>query len=307
MKNFAKLIKLTLVATLFVSLFSCSDDDTTVEPVNNSIAAIASRAPQFTSLVTALDRAGLVQILDQPGPYTVFAPTNQAFTDAGINVNTINVDALRQVLLNHVVGGANLSANVTTGYVSSSAAYGTSETIKLSLFLEKTGTNIKVNGVANVDATARDILATNGVIHQVDAVIGLPTIVDHAKANPNFSTLVSVLTTQELVSTLEGTENSPFTVFAPLNSAFNQATLDLYGSLSSDDKTAVLTHHVVAGANVRSNAIPASATSFQGGTLTFAGTVITDASGGTSNIVAVDVQCANGVIHAIDKVLIPQL
>ena len=80
MKNFAKLIKLTLMATLFVSLFSCSDDDT-VEPVNNSIGAVASRAPQFSSLVAALDRAGLVQTLDQNGPFTVFAPTNDAFED----------------------------------------------------------------------------------------------------------------------------------------------------------------------------------------------------------------------------------
>ncbi|VXC30051.1 exported hypothetical protein [Flavobacterium sp. 9AF] len=64
MKNFAKLIKLTLIATTLVTMFSCSDDDTIVTPINNSIVGVTSRNSQFSTLVTALDKAGLVQTLD---------------------------------------------------------------------------------------------------------------------------------------------------------------------------------------------------------------------------------------------------
>lgn len=323
MKNFAKLIKLTLIATLFVSLFSCSDDDT-IEPVNNSIAAVASRAPQFTTLVAALDRAGLVQTLDQNGPFTVFAPTNDAFEDFldannFATLNDVPVPLLTQVLLNHVVGGTNLAANVTTGYVNSSAAYSNSQTIKLSLFLEKTGTNIKVNGVANVSATARDILATNGVIHQVDAVIGLATIVDHAKANPLFSTLYSVVTSpaQSSIATALTTNTTPLTVFAPTNAAFDIALGTGGFANGADDATVttVLQYHVTNAGNVRSSMLTnGPVPMLSGEDITIDLTTpnmpkIDDKSMPLvkTNIIAVDVQCTNGIIHAVDKVLQPTL
>ena len=314
MKNIAKLIKLTLFIATSAMIFSCSNDDDgatpTPTPVDNSIAGIASRTSEFSSLVAALDKAGLVQTLSQSGSYTVFAPTNAAFAtflaDNGFaNLDAVPTPALKEILLNHVVAGTNLSTGLSTGYVKTLGKGSASTTNTLSMYIN-TSNGVRLNGVSSV--TLADIVASNGVIHRVDAVIGLPTVVTHAAANANFSTLVSVLDAQGLVSTLDGTTSSPFTVFAPLNSAFDTATLSLYGGLTSAQKTAVLTYHVVAGANVLSTGIPTTPiTTLESGTFTIAGTVITDEMNRATNIVAVDVQCSNGVVHAIDQVLLPML
>ena len=308
MKNYAKLIKLTLLVVSSTLMFSCSDDDSPQQ--NNSITDIASGNPNFSILVDALTRANLAETLDQEGSYTVFAPTNEAFMnfldDNGFeSLDDVPLPTLTQVLLNHVVNGTNLSSGLTTGYVKTLATGSASSTNTLSMFIN-TASGVRLNGVSSV--TTADIIADNGVIHVVDAVIGLPTIVTHATANPNFSTLATLLTEQELVGTLNGTASSPFTVFAPLNSAFDTATLNLYGGLNSTQKTAVLTYHVVPGANVLSNAIPSGPiTTFETGTFTISGTVITDEQSRATNIVATDVQASNGVIHAVNQVLLPNL
>jgi uncharacterized surface protein with fasciclin (FAS1) repeats len=308
MKNYAKLIKLTLLVVSSTLMFSCSDDDSSQQ--NNSITDIASGNPNFSILVDALTRANLAETLDQEGSYTVFAPTNEAFMnfldDNGFeSLDDVPLPTLTQVLLNHVVSGTNLSSGLTTGYVKTLATGSASSTNTLSMFIN-TASGVRLNGVSSV--TSADIIADNGVIHVVDAVIGLPTIVTHATANPNFSTLATLLTEQELVGTLNGTASSPFTVFAPLNSAFDTATLNLYGGLNSTQKTAVLTYHVVPGANVLSNAIPSGPiTTFETGTFTISGTVITDEQSRATNIVATDVQASNGVIHAVNQVLLPNL
>ena len=320
MKNFAKLIKLTLLVATSTVMFSCSDDDSVAQE-SNTIAAIASRNPNFTTLVAALDRADLVQTLDQNGPFTVFAPTNAAFdaflADNGFtSLEDIPVDVLRQVLLNHVVSGNNPSSSLSTGYIKTLATGSASETNTLSMFVNRSsgifaanGVSLRLNGVASV--TTANLVATNGVIHVVDAVIGLPTVVTHAAANPDFSTLVGLLSQQDLVSTLDGTAGSPFTVFAPNNDAFtifesqNPGTI---GSLTSAQVTAVLTYHVVAGANVLSTGIPTGPiTTFETGTFTVNGTTITDEAGRETEIVGFDVQASNGVIHVLNNVILPEL
>lgn len=305
MRNYAKLIKLTLIVVTSTIMFSCSDDDTVQ---NNSIVGIASRTENLSILVDALKRTDLVATLDGAEPFTVFAPTNAAFTsfltaNGFANLDAVPTAALKQILLNHVVSGTNLSTGLTTGYIKTLAKGSASTTNTLSMYVD-TSSGVKLNGVSSV--TTADVIASNGVVHIVNAVIGLPTVVTHAAANPNFSTLVSLLSAQDLVTTLAGTTNSPFTVFAPVNSAFDSATLDFYTPLSSEEKTAVLTYHVVAGNNVLSTGIPATPIQMlQGQTISIAGTVITDQRNRTTNIVLVDVQASNGVIHAIDKVLLP--
>lgn len=307
-----KLSKFMLVAFIAILSTSCSDDDTAETPVDNTITGIASRNANLSILVEALGKAGLASTLQGTGPFTVFAPTNAAFEKYLADNKIASLDAipeakLKQILLNHVLSGKVLSTQLTTGYVKTLATYGTT-TSNISMFINTAttpGTKL-FNGVANVQTA--DVSASNGVIHIVDAIIDIPTVVNHAVANPNFSTLASLLTTQGLVPTLAGTASSPFTVFAPLNSAFDTATLDLYTGLNSDGKSAVLKYHVVAGANVLSTGIPTTPiTTFETGKLNIAGTVITDEEGRQTNIVLTDVQCGNGIIHAIDKVLLPNL
>lgn len=295
---------------LFALLFSsCSDDD---KKTDNSIAGIASRTEDLSLLVKALDKAGLVETL-KTGNYTVFAPTNDAFIDAGYTEAVIDalpesgIPALREILLNHVVSGKNLSTSLSNNqYVKTLGKGAASATNTLSMHIGVVGATVTLNGGAQV--VTPNVEASNGVVHIVDEVIGLPTVVTHAVANSNFSQLVELLSAQGLVSTLSGTPSSPFTVFAPVNSAFTPAVLGVYTGLATSDlRTQVLTYHVVGGANVLANAIPSgNIPTLQGEGFTITGTAIDDAGTTTNkNIILTDVQCSNGVIHAIDGVLLP--
>lgn len=310
MKNFAKLIKLTLLVVSSTLMFSCSDDESTIQ--NGSLSEFFSRNPEFTNLYAALEKAELVETLNQGGTFTVFAPTNAAFAEflsanGFADLEAVPTPLLKDVLLNHVLNARVPSSDVSTGYVKTLGKGSASATNTLSMFINVTDNGVRINGVANV--TAFDINCNNGVVHVVDDVIGLPTVVTHAVANPNFSTLVSLLNQQNLVSTLSSSNApAPFTVFAPLDSAFDTATLNLYGTLSSSQRTAVLTYHVVGGANVLSNAIPSGPiTTLETGTFTITGTTIRDEQMRNTSIVLTDVQASNGVIHAVNQVLLPNL
>lgn len=313
MKNLFKIRNLTLILSVLVLLISCNDDNTAEPAVDNSITGLALKTPDLSILVQALERAELTATLQASGTYTVFAPTNAAFTaflatTPYATINDVPKEALTQILLNHVITTKLMASDLTTGYIKTMAKGTASTTNTLSMYVN-TAAGVELNGDAKV--TTPNVMASNGVIHIVDQVIGLPTIVTHATANTNFTTLVGLLSGQGLVPTLGGTASSPFTVFAPTNAAFatfetqNPGTL---ASLTSAQVTSVLTYHVVAGANVLSTGIPTTPiTTLETGTFTIAGTVITDEQMRNTNIVAVDVQCSNGVIHVIDNVLLPML
>ena len=325
MKN---LIKKFTIACFALTVLSCSDDDNNNSNQPQTIADIAIAGADFSILETALTRTNLVATLDGAGSFTVFAPTNDAFNTffaslgSNVNVNNVDVNVLRSILLNHVINeeitSANIPASVYKNTLSPFSSAAGSPTI--SMFIQKEGSVVTLNGGIGTSASPRkgavvttaDIDASNGVIHVVNRVIQIPNIVDHAIANPNFSTLTSLLVAQGLVPTLQQTNTqastlAPFTVFAPVNSAFSQPVLDLYGSLSSDAKSQVLTYHVVSGVNVRSNAIPSgNIATVQGQGFTITGTSINDAGSTVNkNIILTDVQCSNGVVHAIDGVLLP--
>lgn len=313
-KLFAALLLVS--STLFIS---CNNDDDDMTK-SNTITSIAQSNPDFSILVSALIKADLATTLNQSGQYTVFAPTNAAFTTflqttPYATINDVPKDVLTQILLNHVVSGTVKSTNLTTGYVKTLAKSATSGTNTMSMYVDLTS-GVKLNGVSKV--TTADIMATNGVIHIVDAVINLPTIVTHATANPNFTSLVGALTADgqpNFVSVLSGT--GPFTVFAPTNAAFTALNTELapggIAGVSSANITKVLQYHVVNG-----NILASSLTEGQIVTpiLTPAQTFEIQLSGGAkikdknnrvSNIVTTDVQCSNGVIHVLDKVLLPTL
>ena len=319
MKN---LLKFALIAFMSLAVVSCNNDDDNTTPTETavSIAAFVADNPDYSSLLAALERAGLVATLDGTDNFTVFAPNNAAF-EAFLNANgfasleDVPVDALTNILLNHVVNGSVESTELSTGYINSLATFGDTGA-NLSLFID-TSNGVGINGVSNV--TTADIEASNGVIHAVDAVIGIPTIVTQATANGDFSILVEALIAAtdaniDYVALLSGTTSSPFTVFAPNNEAFGNL-LDLLGATSLDDIPTevlqiVLNYHVLAGANVRAGDLTEGqvATTFQGEDITITlegGPKIIDATGMPSNIIATDVQTGNGVIHAVDKVLLP--
>ena len=330
MKKVSKFLKVIVLGALPFLVSNCDDnDDNVVLPTTKTIAGIASSSNDFSTLVTALNKVGLTQTLNSSGNYTVFAPTNAAFSaflaDNGFDtLNDVPEELLKEVLLNHVVSGELFSSELTTTYVKTLAKGAASPTNTLSLYVDTTS-GVKLNGVATV--TKANLDASNGVVHVVDAVIGLPTIVTHATANPNFSILVAALTRtdqldQNFVSTLSGTANSPFTVFAPTNTAFSNASAPLgllqefsWATLNDVPESVLektLKYHVVLNANVLSNNLPTSpVTTYLGQTFTISttggGPIITDYNSRISNIVATDVQCANGVIHVLNKVIVPNL
>lgn len=318
MKHLFKTFAVLFCASMLT--FSCAskDDETTMDSPK-SIYELASSDSDLSSLRAAIDKSGLSTTLNGSGTFTVFAPSNAAFStflaaNGFASLNDVPNDVLKQVLLNHVLATKVMAAQVTTGYVSTLAKGGASAQRALSMFIN-TASGVKINGVANVTKT--DIMATNGVIHKVDAVIGLPTIVTHAAANPNFTSLVAALTRADqpnFVSILGGTTSSPFTVFAPTNMAFTNLLTELglanLGAIPGATLTNVLKYHFVAGANVASTDITDNmiVPTFQGETFkitTTGGVKITDQNNRISNVIATDVQCSNGIIHVIDKVLLP--
>jgi uncharacterized surface protein with fasciclin (FAS1) repeats len=319
MKNLLKIRNLAVIALFAIMTVSCDDDDNPV--VDNTITGKATATANLSILVQALVKADLATTLKGVGPYTVFAPTNEAFTaflatTPYATINDVPKDALTQILLNHVVTGAVKSTDLTTGYIKTLAKGTASTTNTLSMYVN-TASGVKLNGIATV--TSADIMASNGVIHIVDKVIDLPTIVTHAAANTNFSTLVGVLNRAgqpNFITALSAT--GPFTVFAPTNTAFTALNTELapggIAGVSAANLTKVLQYHVVSPANVLAATLtegqivtpiltPAQTFTIQ---LT-GGAKIKDANNRISNIIIVDVQCSNGVIHAIDKVLLPIL
>ncbi|HLF53016.1 fasciclin domain-containing protein [Flavobacterium sp.] len=317
MKNLLKIRKLAFIALFALIGTSCNDDDNEVAPVDNTITGIATRNANLSILVQALLKADLATTLQGSGQFTVFAPTNAAFTsflsDNGFaTLDDVPTATLKEILLNHVVSGSFQSTVLSTGYIKTLAKGSASDINTLSLFVN-TASGVKLNGVATV--TTADVTASNGVIHIVDKVIGLPTIVTHATANPNFTSLVAALTSAgqpDFVSILSGV--GPYTVFAPTNAAFTALDAELapggIAGVSNANLTKVLQYHVANG-----NVLAASLTEGQMvSTLltpqTFTiqltdGAKIMDVNNRLSNIIATDVQCANGVIHVLDKVLLP--
>ena len=322
MKSYFKILPIVFLSFFIISCDDDNDNDG-VCCTGSSIVDLASETESLSTLVSALQLTGLDATLSSPGAFTVLAPTNDAFDAFLTSINAsslddIPVDVLTNVLLNHVFLGEVQSSSLTNGYASTQAISNASDT-NMSIYIN-TDNGVTFNGVSSV--TTADVVASNGIVHIVDSVIGLPTVVTFALADPNFEILVQALTRDDLTMDFVGLLNSstspptPLTVFAPVNNAFINLLdeLGLSGLNDIDEPTlsAVLTYHVVTGANQLSINLSDGMefTTAGGGTLLFnfgdnGEGILTDNNGRTSNIVAVDVQANNGIIHAIDAVVLP--
>ena len=326
MKNLLKLTNLTLLFFVGFSTLSCSDDDddyvSPTGPLN--IVETALDTSDLSNLVAALSVAdgNLLDVLSG-GEYTVLAPNNFAFetflTDNGFaSLSDVPTDVLSNILLNHVITGTvNSAALVDAGYGYTSTNATNMDGDNLSLYFD-TSNGVVFNGDSSV--ISADIEASNGIVHVVDEVIVLPTVVTFAASNPAFATLVAALTredhTTDFLSILSTTtEPAPFTVFAPTNDAFgsllSELGLNALGDIPLSTLEATLATHVVVEANVRStDLVNGMQITTIGSPLTVsltAGAQLVDTNNRISNIIAVDVQAYNGVIHVIDKVLLPTL
>jgi len=321
-----KFFKLSLALVIASSFLSCDveDNESYPLPLLPTITEFVESNPDLTNLAAALSASdGNLLSLLNGGNYTLLAPNNWAFevwlSANGFNsIDDVPTDILKNVLLNHVISGSVQSSDLTTagsGYTLTNATNTDGDFLNMYF---STNSGIVFNGVTTI--LNPDIAVSNGVLHVVDLLIELPTVVTFATTNPGFETLVTALTrddlSEDLVSILSTTtEPAPFTLFAPTNEAFislfSELNIDSLNDIDTATLGSTLATHVVAEANVRyedlSNGMLITTI---GDDLTIsvgAGPQLVDLNGRTANIIAVDIQAYNGVIHVIDNVMLPQL
>jgi uncharacterized surface protein with fasciclin (FAS1) repeats len=323
MKIISKTIKLLPLFLMALAITSCSDDDDnnggTIPPVELNIVETALGDPELASLVAAVTRAGLGDALQADGPLTVLAPTNAAFTaflsDNGFaSLEDVPVPLLTQVLLNHVIADEVRAADL----VAAGSGYGpglatNDQDLNISIYFN-TSNGVRFNNAASVTAEGADIDASNGVIHKIDAVLGLPDVVDFAIANPDLSSLVAALGAADggLVGVLQG--DGPFTVLAPTNTAFGDFLDDTpLGSVDTAVLSQILLNHVI-GASVTSGALVEGGANYTNTSATGAGgnamslyynTTDGVTFNGVSTVIegGADIVGTNGVIHIVGGVI----
>jgi transforming growth factor-beta-induced protein len=270
-----------------------------------SLVELAIATPALSTLVAVLsmpEYADIAVALSGAGPFTVFAPTNEAFAAAGADVT--DVPTIAAILKYHVVAGK----------IPSSALQATQSVPTLQgeeIVVTVTDAGVFVNGDSQV--VIPDVMATNGVVHVVNKVLVPPsmlapkaasTIVELAVATPALSILVSVLTLPDYAPVLAALSGAgPFTVFAPTNEAFEAAGVNVSDVAAV---TAVLQYHVVAGAIPSSALKPTqSVATLQGEEVVVTVTPEGVFVNGDAKVVIADVTASNGVVHVIDAVLMP--
>jgi transforming growth factor-beta-induced protein len=284
------------------------------EPEVLDIVDTAVADGRFTTLAAALGAAGLVDTLKGEGPFTVFAPTDDAF--AKLPAGTVealleDIPQLTDILLYHVVPGKVMAADVVglDGQEAATALEGRSIAISIedgSVFLNE-----------NVEVIITDIETTNGVIHVIDTVLLPPAdemaaemdIVDTAVADGRFTTLAAALGAAGLVDTLKG--EGPFTVFAPTDDAFAKLPAGTVEALLEDipQLTDILLYHVVPGKVMAADVVgldgQEAATALEGRSIAISiedGSVFLNEN---VEVIITDIETTNGVIHVIDAVLLP--
>lgn len=315
MTSSKKLFKLTMLMLLSIPVLitGCKKDDPA--PASNTITDIVVAGDNFSTLEAAVLKANLQTTLSGTGPFTVFAPDNAAFTASGITSATLNSLTSTQVsniLLYHTIGAKIMAANVPVGPNAKVITAGGD-----SVFVTRNTNGVFVNGTK---VNTADVSADNGVIHTLSAVLMPPSgnIVETAIASGLDSLVKAVLRATNAPGgdpTLASTLGSArLTVFAPTNAAFTQLLSAL--SLTRIDDIpvatllAVLRYHVVGGRAFSSDLVNGSLTMLASGNTTVnltGGAKITgNGNGGTaSNITAVNITCRNGVVHLINRVLLP--
>lgn len=327
MKKFLLKLPILLLTPMLVLTTACDDDDdsNTTPSTPKTIAATVADDSRFTILEEALDRAGLINVLaDANANFTVFAPNDAAFQDLLTNAGYADLDALenalttaglRNVLLYHVLGAKVTSDMVTTGYATTQATNADGDMLSL---YTSTASGVSLNG--GVMVKSADIMASNGVIHEIEGVITPLNIVQLIALNTStYSSLTTALGVADgnLVDVLSDT-SATYTVFAPDDAAFsallqatNSADLnELVTNLGgTDDLANVLLYHVTPG-NVRAEDLSSGQvpTAFPMNSIIVnvgAEVTITDGQMGTSTVKETNIQGTNGVVHRISAVLVP--
>ena len=275
----------------------------TVNPSSNSVVDIIVGSENHNTLETAVIAAGLVDALSGEGPFTVFAPTDDAFDalpEGTLDAVLADMDLLTSILTHHVASGSVMSTDLSDGMMVT-----TLNGTELMVSINDNGVMID-----NAMVTVADIMADNGVVHVIDAVL-IPeeettTVVDIIVGSENHNTLETAVIAAGLVDALSG--EGPFTVFAPTDDAFDalpEGTLDAVLA-DMDLLTSILTHHVASGSVMSTDLSDGMMVTTLNGTelmvsINDNGVMIDNAM-----VTVADIMADNGVVHVIDAVLIPE-
>lgn len=356
MRNRISLLALVAVFALIVAACSSSSDETTTTTAaaapetttteapmedSTSVLDLALEAGQFSTLIAAIDAAGLAETLEGEGPFTVLAPTDAAFAEAfealGIEPEALLADTetLTAILTYHVIGQAADSQLVAT-LDGQSVDTVNGQAVDINVV----DGQIMVNEATVVSA---DLVADNGIVHVINAVLLPPdiaaalgvaaapeeameptiaeTVVELAGGDPaEFTILLAALEAAGLVDALNNPEDE-LTVFAPTDAAFGSA-LEALGLtaeelLASEDLAGILTYHVTGAGVFDAAAVIEAAPIAELPTLNpdatlkvevIDGSVVVNEGAeplGGATVVQADVMASNGVIHVIDAVLLP--
>ena len=330
--TFTKTIFLTFLAfSLLFALIACGEEEVVVtttaddveeikiiekstpypeKEVEKSIAEIAVDGG-FNTLVAALDAADLVETLSGEGTFTVFAPTDEAFAalpDGMLEDLLADPNTLKQILLYHVVGDVVMAETVVT--------LDNAETLEGStVAIEVVDGNVFLN---DSQVTSTDIEASNGVVHVIDKVLvpemeeavsndvveDVKSIAEVAVAG-GFNTLVAALSAADLVETLSG--DGAFTVFAPTDEAFAALPEGMLEGLLADTEalTQILLYHVVGDVVKAETVVTLDEAETLAGDKVSIEVVDGNVFVNDSKVTSTDIEASNGVIHVIDKVLVP--
>ena len=310
-----------LIATFIISFMGIGCEEDPVSPSNSDpdILELINSDPQFSQLKDAMDHSNLGGTINSRGPYTVFAPTDEAFEDfifsEGVNsLFEIEPRRLGRILLPHILQENLAGSLINEGYISTIAVESSSLN-SVSLYVNSlTG----INGLANLTQT--DIVASNGLIHAVDAVIPFPNLWTHLEANFEFAEFFAACNLPDLPFREKFINEGPFTLFVPSNSAMssflssNPAWNNDLGAIPRDELEDVLSFHIVPNQNILENQFTDG---FGANTLHDGGNSvltlnenndlfeISKPGGGSVVISGINIQAANGIIHIIDEVLVP--
>ncbi len=300
-------ILMVMLVIFSLTIVSCEKDEDSMEPLTPaSVVEIVVNSQVHTTLETAVVAANLAGTLSGTGPFTVFAPTDAAFSALPEGtLSSLLADpsgALTDILKYHVVSGKALSSDLSDG-----------QEIE-TLFGDKIKVTINAQGVFINDSkvTIANVVAENGVVHVIDAVMipepKIPaTVVDIIVNSDVHQTLETAVIAADLAGALSG--DGPFTVFAPTDAAFAALPEGTIATLLADPSgalTDILTYHVVAGKALSTDLSDGQEIETLLGdkikvTINNDGVFINDAK-----VTVADIEAGNGVVHVIDAVLIPE-
>ncbi len=315
--------KILPILLLLISLQSCYKDE--YEPqmvIQKTIFDHLNSSMGYSYLTYALQKTDLDDVLNGAGDYTLYAPNNSAFRgflmrEGYSSLDEVPTEALKKILLNHVMTGQIRYRDFKSGYYPTAATSDVND-LPLSMYINQVNMRVTLNGSSRI--VQGNVNASNGVIHAVNAVIPIPSLVTFVLADPDLYNLGLALTRDDLsvdfpsiLSTKNGSVPAPFTVFAPNNTAFvnflNELEVERLSSIDEPNLILTLKHHILGEINALSTDLSDNLTlDTMGGEITaniIGGASLTDGNARVSNIVAVDIQADNGVMHIIDKVILP--